>query len=474
MNDLSKHGESILAESRNWLSRRAFLSSTGMGMGAFALNLLASRDEARASALPRPHFAPKAKSIIVLHMVGAPSHLDLFDYKPELQKYDRKLAPKDFIEGKRFAFLRGHPKLLGTPYEFQRHGQGGAWVSELMPHLGSVSDDICYVKSVHTTEFNHGPAQMVFHCGVNRRGNPSLGSWVNYGLGSPNENLPGYVVFISGNLPGGGNSLWGNGFLPSVYQGVEFRSEGDPVLFLGNPDSVDASRRRRILDAVQSLNQKRHQQIADPEIETRMSQYEMAFRMQTSVPELMDLSDEPQSIRDMYGSGKFAGHCLYARRLVERGVRVVELFNESWDSHGSQASRLAKKCGEVDQPIAALLKDLKQRGLLDETLVVWAAEFGRTPMLQGTEDPDKCGRDHHKDAFTIWMAGGGIKGGITHGATDEMGFHVAENPTEVRDIHATLFHLLGLNHEDVTFRYQGLDQRLTGVEDARIMRELLV
>ena len=462
--------DSSLIPVQDALSRRAFLSGSGLGLGAMALNMMANPAGATAA---RPHFAPKAKSIIVIHMVGAPSQLDLFDYKPELQKFDRKLAPKEFIEGKRFAFLRGHPKLMGTPYEFRKHGQGGAYLSELLPNIGSVSDEICYVKSLHTTEFNHGPAQMLFHCGVNRRGNPSMGSWVNYGLGSPNQNLPGYVVFVSGSLAGGGNSLWGNGFLPSVYQGVEFRSEGDPVLYLSNPSSVDPKRRRRILNAVQSLNSNRFDQLGDPEIQTRMSQYEMAFRMQTSVPELMDVSKEPKAIRDLYGEGQFAGHCLYARRLVERGVRVVELFNQGWDTHGSIATRLNKQCQNVDQPIAALIKDLKQRGLLDETLVVWASAFGRTPMLQGDESPEKAGRDHHKEAYTIWMAGGGIKGGTTVGASDELGYNVAENPIEIRDVHATLFHLMGLDHEQVSFRYQGLDQRLTGVEHARLMTEAM-
>ncbi len=457
------------------LSRRSFLNAGGMGLGWLALNgLLQPNLFAKTSGRSTlSHFAPKAKSVIFLHMVGAPSQLDLFDYKPELQRYDRRLAPKEFIEGKRFAFLRGHPKLLGTPYQFSHHGQSGAQISELLPHLSSVADELCFIKSMRTEEFNHAPAQMLFHNGINRRGNPSIGAWVNYGLGSPCENLPGYVVFLSGVTPGGGAALWGNGFLPSVYQGTEFRSEGEPVLFLNDPVGVDRGRRRRIIDGVQDLNQARFGQAADPEILTRMEQYELAFRMQMAVPELMDLGSEPQAIRDRYGKGAFASHCLYARRLVERGVRFVELFNASWDTHSGQDKSLRSLCRKVDQPIAALISDLKQRGLLDETLVIWGSEFGRTPMLQGKESPAACGRDHHKEAFTIWMAGGGVQGGMIHGATDSMGYHVAENPVDVRDFHATLLHLLGLDHEQTTFRFQGLDQRLTGVEDATVIGEIL-
>lgn len=457
----------------NHLHRRALLHGSGLGVGALAMNSLLSPQLFGSIADAPTHHVPKAKSVIFLHMIGAPSQLDLFDYKPKLVQFDRKPAPKDFIEGKRFAFLRGHPKLLGTPFRFAQHGDSGASLSELLPNLAGVVDDIAFIKSMRTDEFNHAPAQMLFHTGLNRRGNPSLGAWANYGLGSPNENLPGYVVFISGSLPGGGSSLWGSGFLPSVYQGVEFRSDGEPVLFLNNPDGVDAERRRDILDGVQTLNRQRLDRFADPEIATRMEQYELAFRMQTSVPELMNLADEPAHVRDMYGKSEFANHCLYARRLVERGVRFVELFNQGWDTHRRQNKRLATKCGQVDQPVAALLTDLKQRGLLDETLVVFAGEFGRTPMLQGAEAPEKAGRDHHKEAFTIFAAGGGIRGGVTHGATDEMGYHVTENPVEIRDFHATMLHLLGLDHTRVTFQFQGLDQRLTGVEEAHVIDPLL-
>jgi hypothetical protein len=458
------------------LSRRAFLVRSGLGLGALALDVL-SHQEAEASnalgAFSRV-LPPKVKSVIFLHMVGAPSQLDLFDYKPELIRFDRQLAPKSFVEGKRFAFLRGHPKLLGTPYQFDQHGQGGAWISELLPRLATVSDEICFIKSMRTNEFNHGPAQLLAHTGINRGGNPSLGSWVNYGLGSVGENLPGYVVFLSGVLPGGGRSLWSNGFLPSINQGVEFRSQGEPVLFLNDPPGVDKARRRRILDGIQSLNLSRYDVSPDREIQTRMNQYELAFKMQSSVPELMDLSNEPASVLSLYGDGEFAKHCLYARRLVERGTRFVELFNASWDTHGNQDRQLHENCRRVDGAITGLLTDLKQRGLLDETLVVWASEFGRTPMLQGNESPEKCGRDHHKEAFTIWMAGGGVKGGMTYGSTDEMGYWIDENPVKFRDLHATLFHLLGMDHRKAVYRHQGLDQRLTGVEDdARVLSSLL-
>ncbi|MEY3129689.1 MAG: hypothetical protein RLY12_61 [Verrucomicrobiota bacterium] len=449
------------------LHRRAFLGGLGFGLGATAFSRLL------AASPVRPHFTPKAKSVIFVHLVGAPSQLDLYDYKPALQKLDRQPAPLSFFEGKRFSFLRGHPKLLGTPYAFKQHGQSGAWMSELLPHLAGVADDLTFIRSMHTKEFNHAPAQLLFHTGQNRPGYPGLGSWADYGLGSENQDLPSYVVFMTGNSPGAGSNLWGSGFLPSVHQGVEFRSSGEPVLFLDNPGGVDAARRRRVLDGVSALNQEKHGELKDPEILTKISQYEMAFRMQSSVPGLMDLKSEPESVRKLYGEGDFARQCLYARRLVESGVRFVELFNADWDSHASQDRRLRAGCKTVDQALAGLIRDLKQRGLLDQTLVVCAGEFGRTPMLQGNESAEGCGRDHHKDAFTIWMAGGGLKPGVQYGATDETGYHIAENPVEVRDVHATLFQQLGIDHEKLTFRYQGLDQRLTGVEPARIIKEII-
>lgn len=455
------------------LNRRSFLSRTGAGVGSLALGSLLQKETMASVPQAFQKVAPKARSVIFFHMTGAPSHLDLFDYKPVLQKYDRQLAPKELFEGKRFSFLRGHPKLLGTPYEFTKHGTSGNELSSLLPHLGGVADELCIVKSMFTTEFNHGPAQLVFHTGLNRQGNPSIGSWTTYGLGSESENLPAYVVFLTGNTPGAGANLWKSGFLPSVHQGVQLRGQGDPVLYLNNPDGTSREDRRRTLDAIEALNQQNLELVGDPEIQTRIEQYEMAFRMQASVPDLVDLSQEDPKTVEMYGTGEFASQCLKARRLVERGVRFVELFNGDWDTHGSQHGRLTANCKNVDQPIAALIKDLKQRGLLDQTLVVWGAEFGRTPMLQGTEDPGKCGRDHQKDAFSIWMAGGGVKPGITYGSTNDLGNEVAENPTEVRDLHATMLHLLGIDHERLTYRFQGFEQRLTGVEEAHVLEDLL-
>jgi uncharacterized protein (DUF1501 family) len=455
------------------LSRRHFLSRTGAGIGSLALGSLLQRDILGEVPPALRAVAPKAKSVIFFHMTGAPSQLDLFDEKPVLRKYDRQPAPESLFEGKRFSFLRGHPKLLGSPYQYTQHGRSGLALSELLPHLGTVADELCLVKSVHTSEFNHGPAQLVFHTGLNRQGNPSLGSWTTYGLGSESENLPAYVVFLTGNTPGAGANLWKSGFLPSVHQGVQLRGEGDPVLFLNSPKDVSRDDRRRTLDSIEALNRQYFESVGDPEIVTRIEQYEMAFRMQASVPELVDLSREDAVTRERYGKGEFATQCLQARRLVERGVRFVELFHGDWDTHAGQKGRLASLTKEVDQPIAALIADLKQRGLLDQTLVVWGAEFGRTPMLQGDESPAKCGRDHQKDAFTVWMAGGGVKGGTSYGSTNDLGNEVAENPVQVRDLHATMMHLLGIDHEKLTYRYQGFDQRLTGVEEARVIGEIL-
>lgn len=455
------------------VDRRRFLSRTGAGVGSLALGSLLQREAIAGIPKAFQKVAPRARSVIFFHMTGAPSHLDLFDHKPVLQEYDRKLAPKELFEGKRFSFLRGHPKLLGTRYEFTKHGASGNELSSLLPHLGTVADEMCILKSMHTTEFNHGPAQLVFHTGLNRQGNPSIGSWTTYGLGSESENLPAYVVFLTGNTPGAGANLWKSGFLPSVHQGVQLRGQGDPVLYLNNPKHTSREDRRRTLDSIEALNRQNLEHVGDPEIQTRIEQYEMAFRMQTSVPDLVDLTQESKATLEMYGKGEFASQCLKARRLVERGVRFVELFNGDWDTHGNQHGRLTSNCRIVDQPIAALIRDLKQRGLLDQTLVVWGAEFGRTPMLQGDESPAKCGRDHQKDAYSIWLAGGGVKRGMTYGSTNELGNEVAENPTEVRDLHATMMHLLGIDHERLTYRFQGFDQRLTGVEEAHIIEDIL-
>ena len=460
-------------------SRRSFFQQAGLGVGGMALSsLLAGESRANNTAttsaaehIRSTHFAPRAKNVIFIHMVGAPSHLDLYDYKPELQRLNGQLVPDHLWEGLRLAFIRKQPSLLGSPFQFKRHGESGLELSELVPHLGEVADELCLVKSLHTEHFNHAPAQLFFQTGFARFGRPSLGSWVNYGLGSENENLPGFVVMITGKVAGAGNSLWGSGFLPSVYQGVEFRSEGDPVLFLSNPNGMSNDNRKNIIDGINSLNQFQLADVGDPEIATRIKQYELAFRMQSAVPELMDVSGEPEHIHQLYGSqpgeASFANNCLLARRLVERGVRFVQLYDQGWDHHGSVKASMIRKCQQVDQPISALIKDLKQRGLLDDTLVVWGAEFGRTPMIQDTENTgrvnDRAGRDHHKDAFTVWMAGGGVKRGYSYGSTDDIGFHVAENPVHVNNFHATLLHLLGMDHEELTFKHQGLDMRLTGV-----------
>ncbi|QDU12031.1 DUF1501 domain-containing protein [Gimesia aquarii] len=453
-------------------TRREFFQRAGMGVGGAALTaLLTDSLQAAAPSATNPmaarksHFPPKAKNVIFLHMVGAPSHLDLFDAKPKLQELDGELVPDKLWEGLRLAFIREQPKLMGSPFAFQQQGEAGINVSELMPHLGTVSDELCMIHSLKTDHFNHAPAQLFFQTGFSRFGRPSFGSWVNYGLGSENNNLPGFVVLITGNVAGAGNSLWGSGFLPSIYQGVEFRSQGDPVLFLSNPKGMTGNDRKRIIDSVNQLNRVQLADVGDPEIATRINQYEMAYRMQSAVPELMDISNEPKHIHEQYGTqpGKasFANNCLLARRLVERGVRFVQLFDQGWDHHGSLVKNIQKKCKQVDQPIAALISDLKQRGLLDDTLVVWGAEFGRTPMVQG--DRKAPGRDHHKDAYTVWMAGGGVKRGFVFGKTDDIGFHVAENPMHVNDFHATLLHLLGMDHERLTFKFQGLDMRVTGV-----------
>ncbi len=445
----------------NSLARRAFLRHTSAGIGSVALASLLA-ETAQSQLL---HHAPRAKRVIFLHMVGAPSHLDLFDYKRQLQQLDGQLCPPSLLEGARFAFLRGHPRLLGTRYRFHRHGESGLEMSELLPHLSAVADEIAVIKTMRTEHFNHAPAQLFLHTGFGRFGRPTMGSWVNYGLGSENRDLPGFVVLITGLVGGAGNSMWGSGFLPTIHQGIEFRSQGDPVLFLSNPAGVSRSDRHQVVESINRLNAIQLEELGDPEIETRIRQYELAYRMQSSVPELMDISREPKHIQAMYGTRpgqvSFANNCLLARRLVERGVRFVQLCDQGWDHHGSVFESLPKKCKQVDQPIAALIQDLKQRGLLDETLVVWGTEFGRTPLLQS--DRSKPGRDHHKEAYSVWMAGGGIKGGATFGETDPLGYFPADNPVDVNDWHATILHLLGVDHEQLTYKYQGRQFRLTDV-----------
>ncbi|MEZ6119609.1 MAG: DUF1501 domain-containing protein [Pirellulaceae bacterium] len=471
------------------IGRRTLLQRTGFGLGAFALTDLFQADHSRAVAKERrhlrsPHFAPVAKNVIYVHMVGAPSHLDLFDHKPVLQQREGQDCPQELFESGKFAFVRKLPKLLGTAqekkYQFRRCGESGLMLSNLLPHLQQVADEMCVVKSLHTDEFNHGPAQMFMLSGFGRFGRPSIGSWLSYGLGSENQNLPAFVVLVTGNVLGAGSAAWGSGFLPSQHQGVEFRTQGDAVLFLSNPAGIESNSRRQIIDTVNQLNQQQLADVADPEIATRIQQYELAYRMQTSVPELMDITSEPDHIHQMYGTqpGKthFANNCLLARRLVERGVRFVQLFDQGWDAHGSVFGNLANKTQQVDQPIAALIKDLKQRGLLEQTLVVWSAEFGRTPFAQGDFTSEasrkKLGRDHHKDAFCVWMAGGGVRGGFSFGQTDELGYKIVQDPVHVHDFNATLLHQLGLDHTKLTFRYQGRQYRLTDIA-GQVVRPLL-
>ena len=454
------------------------MKDCAVGLGAAALAELAGGSAAAAPADPLaprpPHFAGRAKSVIFLFMAGAPSHLELFDNKPELAKWDGKLPPAELLKGYRAAFINPNSKLLGPKFNFAKYGQSGAELSELLPHLATVVDDIAIVKSMVTDAFNHAPAQILMNTGNQQFGRPSMGAWVTYGLGSETRDLPAFVVFSSGSKgPSGGNSNWGSGFLPTVYQGVQFRGGSEPVLFLSNPRGVDRQLQADSLDAIRTLNQHRLAQVGDPEIATRTAAFEMAFRMQASAPDLMDISQEPQHVLELYGAepGKssFANNCLLARRLVERGVRYVQLFHEAWDQHGNLVADLKKNCQNTDRAAAALIKDLKQRGLLDQTLVIWGGEFGRTPMVQGGND----GRDHHPNAFTMWLAGGGIKPGVTLGESDEFGFNATKDRVHVRDLHATVLHCLGLDHERLSFKFQGLDAKLTGVEPARVVREIL-
>ncbi len=455
------------------VARRWFFQQCGVGLGVMALGHLLSRPGYAAAAKPatgpltprQPHYRPRAKRVIFLFMAGAPSHLELFDYKPQLARFDGKLPPADLIKGYRAAFINPNSKLLGPKFKFARHGRCGAELSEILPRLAEVVDDIAIIKSMTTDAFNHAPGQILMNTGSQQFGRTSMGAWVTYGLGSESQDLPGFIVFSSGKKgPSGGNSNWGSGFLPTVYQGVQFRGGSEPVLYLANPRGVDAQTQRDSLDTLRVLNQARLDATGDPEIATRINSFEMAFRMQTSAPELMDLAREPKHILAMYGAepGKpsFANNCLLARRLVERGVRFVQLFHEAWDQHGNLVKDLKQNCLDTDRACAALIKDLKQRGLLDETLVIWGGEFGRTPMVQGGND----GRDHHPNAFTMWLAGGGIKPGITLGQSDDFGFNVAADRVHVHDLHATILHLLGFDHTRLTYRFQGRDFRLTDVQ----------
>lgn len=463
------------------IGRRTLFQRAGFGLGGFALADLLRKDTSARAAAPA-HFAARAKSVIYIHLVGAPSHLDLFESKPELRRRDGQDCPEELFASSKFAFVRELPKLMGTrsgvKYEVTARGNSGLPISNMLPHLQDVADELAFIRTLHTDEFNHGPAQLFLLTGFGRFGRPSIGSWLNYGLGSTNENLPGFVVMMTGKVLGAGSPAWGSGFLPSVHQGVEFRSEGDPVLFLSNPPGVKSDSRRDVVNTINSLNRIQLADIGDPEIATRISQYELSYRMQTSVPELMDLSSEPGHIHELYGTRpgetSFANNCLQARRLVERGVRFVQLFDQGWDTHANVFKNLYKKATQIDQPIAALVRDLKQRGLLDQTLVVWSAEFGRTPFAQTQEGKlsKNAGRDHHKNAYTVWMAGGGVKGGTSYGETDELGYNITKDPVHVHDFNATILHLLGMDHERLTFRFQGRQYRLTDVE-GHVIREIL-
>jgi hypothetical protein len=461
------------------IARRWFLQQCGVGLGAAALSQLvhATTVSAPGGALApkQPHFAPRAKHVIYLFMAGAPSHLEMFDYKPELAKFNGSLPPQELLKNYRAAFIDPNSKLLGPVYNFKQHGQAGAWVSELLPHFTEIVDDVTIVKGMTTDAFNHAPAQILMNTGSQQFGRPSLGAWVTYGLGTENQDLPAFVVFSSGSKgPSGGSANWGSGFLPAVHEGVLFRSSGDPVLYLSDPPGIDREAQRDTLDTISELNRRQLKALGDPEIATRINSFELAFRMQMSAPDLMDISNEPQHILDMYGAKpgapSFANNCLLARRLVERGVRFVQLFHEAWDQHGDLRNGLKKNCGDTDQACTALIKDLKARGMLEDTLVVWGGEFGRTPMVQGDTND---GRDHHPNAFTMWLAGGGFKPGVVWGESDDLGFNVINGRVHVRDLHATVLNQLGFDHARFTHRFQGLDARLTGVEEAHVIKELL-
>ncbi len=463
-------------------TRRQFLGNGGVGLGGIALaSLLGNRANANIGIDPtqpqqprNTHAPAKAKRVIYLHMTGSPPILDLFDYKPELIKREGQNCPDEFLKGKRFAFTSGVPKLMGTPHKFQRHGQSGALFSDALPHLARQADDLTFIKSMTTDQFNHAPAELLLYTGSSIAGRPSMGSWITYGLGSENQDLPGFVALISSGVqPNGGKNSFGSGFLPSVFQGVQCRSKGDPVLYVSDPKGLPRQLRRSGLDTLNELNRIQAKELGSPETLTRIAQYEMAFRMQTSVPEVMDITKEPSHVLEAYGAkpggSSLANNCLLARRLVEKGVRFVHLFDWGWDFHGTNPGEalgngLRKKCATMDKPVAALIRDLKQRGLLEDTLVVWGGEFGRTPFREGrTARGKNLGRDHYPDVYTMMLAGGGLKPGYTHGSSDELGFKVATDKVHVHDLQATILHLLGIDHERLTFKFQGRQYRLTDV-----------
>ena len=463
--------QELRSEHAKLTTRRWFFRQCGVGLGSIALSSLlrANTPSTNPLAVRQPHYSPKAKRVIFLFMGGAPSQLDMFDYKPMLAKYNGKPVPKEVVMGQKYAFIKPDAELYATEFKFAKHGQCGAELSETLPYLAEVVDDIAIIKSMNTSAFNHAPGQVMMQTGSSQFGRPCLGSWVLYGLGSETENLPGFVVLNSAGGLSGGAALYGSGFLPTIYQGVPFRKSGDPVLFLSNPAGITEKMQRRTLDLIKDLNEQRLASMGDPEIATRINSFEMAFRMQASAPELMDVSKESPETLALYGAepGKpsFGMNCLLARRLVERGVRFVQLFHEGWDHHSEVIKGVKDQTKKTDQACAALIKDLKQRGLLEDTLVIWGGEFGRTPMVEANADfGRKLGRDHHPQAFTMWLAGGGIKPGVTIGQTDDFGFHVTKDRVHVHDLHATILHLLGFDHTQLTYRFQGRDFRLTDVE----------
>jgi hypothetical protein len=483
----------LAARTLHHTTRRTLLGNAGFGFGSLALADLMKGTSFADSALSLPEnpmmprqapLSAKAKSVIYLHLSGAPPALDMFDYKPKLVELNMQDCPESLFKGKRFAFIKGVPKMLGTPRKFARYGQNGTWVSDVLPHTAGIVDDITIVRSMVTDQFNHAPAELMVHTGNMRAGSASLGSWLTYGLGSENQDLPGFVVLLSGGTdPTGGKSLWGSGFLPSIYQGVQCRTSGEPILFSSDPAGMSRGSRRRSLDALAKLNAIEAAEFGDPETLTRIAQYELAYRMQAAVPEVFDIGKESRSTLDLYGAkpgeGSFANNCLLARRLVENGVRFVQLFDWGWDMHGTGKDNdlldgLPNKGRDVDQACAALVKDLKQRGMLEDTLVICGGEFGRTPMNEARGGSKFLGRDHHPNCFTMWFAGGGMKAGYEHGATDELGYDVVEGKVTVRDLQSTVLHLMGFDPYKLNFRYQGLNQRLIGpTNEGKVIKELL-
>lgn len=470
------------------ITRRHFFQDCGIGVGKVALASLLSQSSSGSVAVPektrtqgvlaRPHHTPKAKAVIHLFMAGAPSQLELFDNKPMLAKYEGKPLPPSVIGGQRYAFIRPDAAVLGPRFAFQKHGQCGAELSEMLPHLASVVDELAIIKSCRTTQFNHAPAQIFMNTGFSQPGRPSMGSWITYGLGSETQDLPSFVVMSTGSGISGGAACWSSGFLPSVHSGTRFRNTGDPILNVSTPQGVDPRTQQDTICLINAMNQRRLEIDGDGEIATRIANYEMAYRLQSSAPELMDLAQESSATLEMYGCNpakpSFARACLLARRMVERGVRFINIYNEGWDAHSDVAGNVKRNSEATDRASAALIRDLKQRGMLDSTLVVWGGEFGRTPMVEASVSLGRSqGRDHHPQAFTTLMAGGGIRGGITHGATDEMGFNVVENEVHVADLQATILHCLGIDHERLTYRSAGLDFKLTGVEPCKIIRDIL-